>query len=159
MKARWPRLALGALFVAALVLYASTASHTIGWWDDSHYPLLAATLSITNPPGSLLLTVLGWAWTRVLWCPPFAFQLHVLSALIGAATVGVVAWCATRASSPPDGPSETALVTGLAAGAWLMAAFHFWTYATQFTPYGITALFTALLLAAFLRWWRRAEMS
>jgi len=156
MTPRARRLAFGLLFAGAFALYVSTASRTIGWWDDSHYSLLAATLSITNPPGSLLLTVLGWLWTRVIWCPPFAFQLHVLAAAMGAATVAITAWSTLRAVTPPTGPTATRLVAGLAAGAWLLPAFHFWTYATQFTPYGITALFTAMLLLAFLRWWQRS---
>jgi len=156
MTVRSRRVAFGFLFAAAFALFVSTASRTIGWWDDSHYPLLAATLSITNPPGSLLLTVLGWLWTRVLWCPPFAFQLHVLAAALGAATVTVVAWCTLRAVTPPTGPAATGLVASLLAGAWLLSTFHVWTYATQFTPYGLTALTTALLLLAFLRWFQRS---
>ena len=51
--------------VCAFAVYAATAARTITWWDGSHYPLLARTLSITNPPGSLLLTLIGWFGTRV----------------------------------------------------------------------------------------------
>ena len=157
MRERSSRIALGLLFVVAFVLYLTTTSRAIGWWDDSHYALIAATLSITNPPGSLLLTVLGWLWTRVLWCPPFAFQLHLLAALLGAGTVTGVAWCTKRIVSTPEEGAWAATLAGVAAGAWVMTTFHLWTYATQFTPYTLSMLFTALLLMAFMRWWRRAE--
>jgi hypothetical protein len=149
------RLAL--VFALAFTLFASTASRTITWWDGAHYPVVAATLSITNPPGSLLLTVLGWLWTRVLWCPPFAFQLNLLAAAIAAATVTVVAACAPRMfAAEPRTPARDAAVA-LVTGAWLATAFHLWTYATQYTPYGLSALFTAMILGLFLGWWHRAE--
>jgi hypothetical protein len=78
---------------------------------------------------------------------------------MGAATVTVAARCTFRALTPPTGPTAAGLLASVAAGAWLLSAHHAWTYATQFTPYGLTALFTALLLLAFLRWWQRSGVT
>jgi hypothetical protein len=146
-----------ALGVGAFVLFAATAAPTITFWDGAHYPLLAATLSISNPPGSLLLTVLGWLWTRVVWCSSCAFQLNLLAAVLASCTVALMARVSMDASAGARDARGIAWLAGFAAAGWLATAYHLWTYATQFTPYGLTATFTALLLFLFLRWWDRAE--
>ena len=149
----WFPFVLGA---AAFGLFASTAARTITWWDGAHYPLLAATLSISAPPGSLLLTLVGWLWTRVRWAPSVAFQLNLLAALFAAFTVGLVGRLAIRMRGSATQRDNADMLAGVAAAGWLACSFHFWAHATQFTPYGLTALFTALLLTLFVRWWERA---
>src|SRR5207248_1289362 len=132
------------LGAGALALFAATAGRTITFWDGAHYPLLAVTLGISNPPGSLLLTVLGWLWTRIVWCSPVAFQLNLLAAAFAACTVALAARASMSASAAAGEPRGIAWLTGFAAAGWLAAAYHLWTYATQFTPYVLTAAFTAL---------------
>ena len=155
---RWLRSPVACLAVAAFALFASTAARTITWWDGAHYPFLAATLSISNPPGSLILTVLGWLFTRVRFVP-LAFQLHLLACGFGVATVVLMARLVASVR-PPSQASDDTFARSLAiafTGAWLATSFDFWTYANQFTPYGLSALCTASILTAFVAWWRRAE--
>src|SRR5437867_6036267 len=71
----------------AFCVYAMTAARTITFWEGAHYSLLARTLSISNPPGSLLLTVIGRVLGDVPFAGPMAFRLNLIAALIGAATV------------------------------------------------------------------------
>ncbi len=141
----------------ALALYAATAPRTITWWDGSAYPLLARTLSIGNPPGSLLLTLFGWLGTRVRIVTPVAFQLNLLACLVGAATTAIVAALAARlAAAEGEAPDSVALTGGAIAGLVFAASLQEWMYATQFTPYALTALATALLTWTLLTWWHRA---
>ncbi len=143
---------------AAFVAYASTAARTITFWEGAHYPLLARTLSIANPPGSLLLTWIGWTLGGLPFASPMAFRLSLIAALIVATTVAVLARIGVGLGVARDGAPTAAAVTGGAvAGLTYAFAVTPWTYATQFTPYALSALSTALILAAFLRWWRRAE--
>ncbi len=154
-----PRIAV-AVAVVTFGVYAATAARTITFWEGAHYPLLARTLSIANPPGSLLLTLIGRLLGDVPFAQPMAFRLNLIAALIGAATAAVVARVGTRvACDRTRAPGAAALAGGVVAAlTWGFAATP-WTYATQFTPYGLSALFTALILGSFIRWWHRAEGS
>ena len=80
----------------AFAVYAGTAARTITWWDGSSYPLAAYTLGVAPPPGSLILTLLGWLTTRIPAVHPVAFQLNLLAALIAAALAGLVTWIGIR---------------------------------------------------------------
>ena len=177
------RLALAAAGVA-FVVYALTAPRTITFWEGAHYSLLARTLSITNPPGSLLLTLIGWTLSHVPFAWPMAYRLNLIAALIGATVVAVLVRLGARVASvsaspgaadagpgpapgaaPLDATSSSgtpvlagaALAGGVAAALLWGFAFAPWTYATRFAPYILSALSTALILAAFVRWWERAS--
>jgi hypothetical protein len=154
------------IWFAAFVVFALTAYPTITWWDSSSYSLAAATLGVTPPPGSLLLTLIGWAITRVPTGLTTAHELNLLAAALGATTVALVVSVALRLLRPtgdaakPGVPQAPAVVAaGAAAGAGALA-FGFsatlWEYAVQFTPYVLTSVFTGLLLWTLLRWWESA---
>jgi hypothetical protein len=149
-----------AVAVASFVTYAFTACRTITWWDGTSYPLAAYTLGIAPAPGSLLLTLLGWIWTRIPLAHPVAFQLNLLAALIAATLAGLVTWIgidlATREGSPA-GVLEA--FAGAIAGLTFAFALTPWNYAVQFTPYVLSACFAALILLAALGWWRHAKDS
>ncbi len=144
----------------AFAAYASTAARTITWWDGSSYPLAACTLGINSAPGSLLLMLIGWVTTRVPLVHPVAFQLNLLAALCASAMVGVVTWLSIHLATPEDrAPRPRDIAAGAAAGLTLAFTVTVWGYATQFTPYVLTALFTSLILSTALAWWRRARGS
>jgi hypothetical protein len=149
--------------IAAIVFWL-TAYPTITWWDSSQYSLAAATLGVTGPPGSLLLTLLGWPVTRLPFGPP-AYILNLLAGAL-AALVAVLAYLtAMRLSDMVGVAGETAsqaMHAAAAAGAAFGAlTFAFsdtlWEHAIKFTPYVLTAVFTGLILWTMLRWWKEAE--
>jgi hypothetical protein len=146
--------------ILAFVAYASTAARTITWWDGSSYPLAAVTLGIPGAPGSLLLTLLGWIVTRTPIVHPVAFRLNLFAALLVATLVGLIGWLGARLATPEGREPGTAEQL---AGAFAGLAFAFsatpWTYAVQFTPYGLSALWTGFILIAALAWWRRPDGS
>ena len=144
----------------AFAVYAFSASRTITWWEGSSYPLAACTLGITGSPGSLMVTLLGWLATRVPVVHPVAFQLNLFAGLIVACVVGLVTRLSIVLATPEDRPAGAReYLAGAVAGLVLAFSASLWTYAVQFTPYGLTALFTALILTAAVAWWRRAESS
>jgi hypothetical protein len=144
----------------AMCVYAATAARSITWWDGSSYPLAAATLGIPGSPGSLLLTLIGWLVCQIPVIHPVAFRLSLLAGAIAATLAGLVTWLAIRLATPER---RAAAPRELFAGALAGLVFAFsvgpWTYAVQLTPYGLSALFTALILIAALAWWRRPESS
>jgi len=166
--ARQPTPAASVIAVAAIALSGAvfwrTAYPTITWWDSSGYSLAAATLGVESPPGSLLLTLLGWPVAHLGFGTSPARALNLFAGLLAATAVTLVFAAslrvlaiATRASGSAPGPATYA---GAALGA-LAFAFSdtLWTYAVQFTPYILTPAFTGLILWTMLRWWEDADLA
>jgi len=160
-----PYRALGSALVAAIaaIVFWLTAYPTITWWDSSQYSLAASTLGVPGPPGSLLLTLLGWLTTRL----PFGSPAHILNLLAGALaalTAVLVYLLAVRLNDAVGLAAETAAETkrgAVAVGAIfgaLTLAFGgtLWEHAIKFTPYVLTAVFTGLILWEMLCWWEEA---
>src|SRR5205809_6968628 len=144
----------------AFAVYARTAARTITWWDGSSYPLAAVTLGIPGAPGSLLLTLFGWVVTRIPTIHPVAFRLNLFAALLAATLVGLMSWLGVRlATAEGREPGIGERLAGAFAGLLFGFAVTHWTYATQFTPYVLSELWTALILVAALAWWRRPPSS
>lgn len=148
-----------------LAVYWRSAYPTITWWDSSSYSLAAVTLGITHPPGSLLLTILGWLATRLPLGLPPALVLNLLAGILAALATGLVylvtlrliRLTGSRDRPPTDRPDPVAVV-GAALGALTFAfGVTLWQYAVMFTPYVLTVVFTGLILVAMLRWWEDAE--
>ena len=144
----------------AVLIFARTAYPTITWWDSSSYSLAAATLGISSPPGSLLLTLIGWPVARLAAGAP-AHALNLFAAVLAALTVSLVCVVAAKllgASDERQGDASWPMSLGLAAGA-LTFAFSgtLWSYAGRFTPYVLTPVFTGLIIWVMVRWWVRAD--
>src|SRR4249919_1634501 len=151
--ARWIPLAAAAF---AFAVYAATAARTITWWDGSSYPLAAVTLGVPGAPGSLLLTLLGWIVTKIPIVEPVAFRLNLLAVLLAAMLVGLLSWLGARLATPEGHrPGIGEQLAGAAAALIFAFGITPWTYATQFTPYVLSELWTALIVIAALAWWRR----
>jgi hypothetical protein len=151
-----------AVVVAAVAagVFWRTAYPTITWWDSSSYSLAAATLGVNSPPGSLLLTLIGWPVARLSFGLSPAHALNLFAGLLAGLTSALV-YLVSLASlriGGFEGRANTATALGAAAGA-LTFAFSgtLWTYAIQFTPYVLTAVFTGLILWTMLRWWSDAD--
>lgn len=156
---------LAFVFVCAMTGYWMTVCPAITWWDSGQYSLAAVTLGITPPPGSLLLTILGWLATRLPFDTSPELLLNLLAAKFAAITVCIVYLIAIRlvgnrgeTRRHSERQSLGAAVVGAAFGA---LAFGFsrtlWEYATQFSPYILTTVFTGLIFWSMLRWWETAE--
>jgi hypothetical protein len=154
--------------VAALILatcgavFWLTAYPSITWWDSSQYSLAAATLGITGPPGSLLLTLLGWPMSKIPIAASPAFRLNLFAGALAAATVAMVFLISLRLLQHTSDNEQRAVagrrvLVGAAFGALTLAfSATLWEHATKFSPYILTAVFTTLILWTLLRWWENA---
>lgn len=155
----------GALLVTAIaaIVFWRTAYPTIHWWESAEYSLAAGTLGIVGPPGSLLLTLLGWPVARLSIGSSSAHLLNLLAGALAALATALVYTIALRLwrfTGPTRTDSDWGAATriGAALGALTFAfGSTLWEYAVQFTPYVVTALFTALILWVMLRWWEEAD--
>src|SRR5512136_1625267 len=84
------------VFGTALVVYSITACRTIAWWDCPRYVLSSVDLGITPPPGSLLLTLLGWIVSKIPVIYPLVFRLNLLAGVMAATTAGILSWLLIR---------------------------------------------------------------
>jgi transmembrane protein TMEM260 (protein O-mannosyltransferase) len=149
-------------FALAVAVFWRTAYPTITWWDSSSYSLAAATLGVESPPGSLLLTLLGWPVAHFGFDTSPAHALNLFAGVLAAIATTLVFVTSLRVlaiatkSSDAAGPATYA---GAALGALTFAFTDtFWTYAVQFTPYILTPVFTGVILWTMLRWWDEADL-
>ncbi|NLD74623.1 MAG: DUF2723 domain-containing protein, partial [Chloroflexi bacterium] len=137
----WPEaLAVG----GGLLLYGSTVSPGLLPADSGEFQLVATVLGIAHPPGYPLYTMVGRLATLLVPLGDPALRLNLLSVLLSALTLGVVAHTVRRRT----GSAAAALV---AAGALGFSA-TFWAQATTANIRALTGLFVALLVALALRW-------
>jgi hypothetical protein len=152
------RAPLLAVFFVAGAIFWRTAYPTITWWDSSSYSLAARTLALTSPPGSVLLTLLGWPVAHLPIGSSPAHSLNLFAGALAALVVALVFIVAFMLRRTAGGDGHAGFAVGAALGASTLAfSDTLWTYATAFTPYILTAVFTALILWTMLRWWNDAE--
>jgi hypothetical protein len=151
------------VFVVAVAVYWRTAYPTITWWDSGNYSIAASTLGVASPPGSLLLTLLGWPVAHLPFISSPARALNVFAGILAALAsvlVYAVALRTLRLASQTDLRVDAAAATivGAALGALAFAFSNtLWDHAIKFTPYVLTAVFTGLILRTMLRWWENAD--
>ncbi|HVP36970.1 MAG TPA: DUF2723 domain-containing protein [Terriglobales bacterium] len=155
-----------AVLVVCLIVYWKTAYRTIPWWVGCYYSIAAITHGIAPPPGSLISTILGWLITQLPLGISKIFSLNLFTGVQAALVALIVILISLRIirrfvlSENIERKESVMLFASLgviAAGLNLAFGQTMWKYALQFTPYMLTALFTAILIWAMLRWLEKAE--
>jgi len=126
-----------AVAAALFVLYAATSPRGVALEDDGLFILSSYFLGIEHPPGFPLHTLLGKLFTLL----PFgsvAYRVHLLSALFGALTCGLLWMCARRLTEGRLPAYLAALGLGLAP--------VFWSQAVIAEVYTLNTFFFALLV-------------
>lgn len=133
---QWWALGLG---LAALALYVATLAPTVATvFDDSlEFQVVLPSLGIAHPTGYPLYTLLGWLFSR-LPVGDLAYRVNLLSALAGAAAVGVMFLTGRRLGS---GRLPAALMAGVFA-----LSTTWWSQATIAEVYTLHGLLVALIL-------------
>jgi hypothetical protein len=158
----WGPVLVGAISFA---LYFLTAFRTITWWDSGEYSLAAITLGVPHPPGSVVATIIGWIAVQIPFGISPIFVINLLAGFLAALAAGLTCYLALLLLRNTVFKQNR----GLPGSPWLVSLFvavgslalpfgeTLWLYAIKFTPYVITALFTALILWGMWRWWENAE--
>ncbi len=120
---------------ASFVVYWLTAYRTIAWWDSAEYTAVALSLGVAHPPGSLLLTILGWLITKIPWGVSDTFVLSLTAAVVASLVVGVVFYLARFNSRVLTDRAQVAETVAAIFASLIMAfGITFWSYATKFSP-------------------------
>ena len=133
-----------ALSGLALALYAATLAPSVASvFDDSlEFQVVLPSLGIAHPTGYPLYTVLGWLWSH-LPVGDLAYRTNLLSAVLAAATVGLVFLLARRLGS-------ARLAAGAGAALFAISPL-WWSQATVAEVYAGHGLAVASLLWLALR--------
>ena len=138
---------------AIFAIYYLTAYPSITWWDSAEYSLAAATLSVAHPPGSLLLTLLGWLVSWPVPAEKVAFVQNILAGVIAAVTLGLLGLAirsVIRGLKSDLSPHWPVWITSTVFIGVIGLGFTFWRHAIKFTPYILTPLLTVLILLVLL---------
>ena len=157
---RKPSSAWGCVLVAltSLGVYWRTAYPVITWWDSASYSLAAKTMAVVGPPGSLILTLVGWPIAQIAPDTEVAYGLNLFAGVLASLAIVLVYAVSLRILTMLG--SDTGLAPQLGAGVGALAlAFSLttWDYAVQFTPYILTTVCTGLIVWRMLCWWEAAD--
>lgn len=162
-KMNYTFLAIAALI--PLIIYWLTAYRTITWWVGTSYTMTAITFGINFPPGSLILTILGWLAAQLPLGISKAFTLNLFAGIMSSFTFFMILILSLKifnqtqnlVSFQRNNKSRILVISGLTAGCLIFSfSSTVWLYSIQFTPYILTAVFTTIILWAMLQWWKLA---
>jgi len=144
-------LADGAIFAVALAVYIATAAPDVLPADFGEFQLVAALLGVAHPFGFPLYTMVGHLFIRLLpWGTP-AYRLNLMSGLLAAGTLVLVARATRLWARRLDASPLLAIAGGLAAALTLGTATTFWAQATIANVRTPAIFFAALALYALAR--------
>jgi len=141
----------GVTFVIALVVYVATVAPDVLPADAGEFQLVAALLGVAHPPGFPLYTMVGHLFVRLFpWGTP-AYRLNLMSALLAAGTLVLVARATRLWARRLGGTPLLIVASGLAAALALGTATTFWAQATIANVRTPAVFFTALTLCLLAR--------
>jgi len=145
-------LGAGVVTLTALYLYLRTLHPGVGPSLDSMELQIAVLVDgVIHPPGSPQYLLLGKLAMLALPGPNPAYRLNLLSALAGAATVGITFLLAYRLIRRP-GREVAALIASALASLSLASAPRVWYQASVAELYALNALYVALTAYLLLVW-------
>ncbi len=152
------------IIMVTLYLFWLTAYNTFTWWKGCSHPMAAVCLGNDFPPGSLILTLIGWIFTKIKLAADTARSLNMTAGLIGAVTSILLYQIIVRLSRLNKEInsfrlSKKVILSVGALGTSLFFAFSktAWLNSIMFAPYLLTGTFTALIILAMLIWQQNAK--
>ncbi len=137
---------------AALVLYTITCCRTVHWGDSGELIAAGVGLGIAHPPGHPLYSMIAHLFT---WLPVggLAWRVNWMSAVFGAAAVGLTVPFATETVRRLGASPAQALGCGIASAAAFAVTAGLWSGSTVAET---TTLHAAFMVAMFALVWRIA---
>ncbi len=136
------------LALASLILYILTLAPTVLDADAAEFQFVPWLPGIAHPTGYPLYVLLGWLWTHLLPVGEVAWRMNLLSAVLGAAAVGLVYALAGRLLDLvlPETPPLARILAAVIAAATFATGATFWSQAVIAEVYTLHALLVAAVL-------------
>jgi hypothetical protein len=139
-----------ALGLASFLVYVFTMPPSVYIGDSGEIATAVYVWGIAHPTGFPAYLILAKLFSYLLPWLEFGHRLNIFSALIGAATVGIVFLILQSSLLSKEGKREA--WPPIAASLSLAFGFTFWSHAATIQVYGLTAFFFALAILIFLYW-------
>lgn len=130
--------------VASFGLYFSTVAPGMLKGDSGEFQWAMASLNVPHATGYPLFTLLGYVWQQLPLDGPVAWRLNLLSAIYGAAAVGMVYLTSRRLTGRDSAALVAAVIFALTP--------VFWFNASILEVYTLNAFFLALIIYLVLVW-------
>ena len=149
------------IFLVASIVYLCTIEPTASFWDCGEFITTAYKLEIGHPPGAPLFMLLGRVFSAFVPVAVVPVAINVLSALSSAFTILFLFWTITHfglklAEKDGEKLEPGKIIAIMASGAVGALAYtfsdSFWFSAVEGEVYALSALFTAAVFWAILRW-------
>jgi len=151
---RW--LAIATLVISGFV-YLITISPDVSFWDCGEFIACSYTMSVMHPPGAPLFTILGRLFT-LFPVGNIAWRMNFMSVIASAVTVMLLYLIIVRLINEYRGQPKTSMDRILTFGSAFIGALTFaftdshWFNAEEAEVYGMSILFTALVVWLILYW-------
>jgi hypothetical protein len=158
---RWNNLGGWLTFLAAAIVYLLTIEPTVSYWDCGEFITCASKLEVGHAPGAPLFLMMARVFSLLApGVAKVAMTINAFSALASAFTVLFLVWTIThlaRKIMVPDnnfstGKTLTVLGAGLVGALAFAFSDSFWFSAVEAEVYATSALFTAVVFWAILKW-------
>lgn len=157
------RLVATGVFLAAAVVYFSTISVTVVFWDVGEFCAASRLLQIPHPPGSPLFILLARIASLIPFAHDIALRMHSVSAVGSALGVMFLYLSGVRIIEHFRGPVQNGLdrlvVYGSSAIGALALAYTstYWDNSIEAEVYGMAMLFVSLCIWLTLLWSEKAD--
>ena len=140
----------------ALPVYLRTLAPSLPTGDSGELIVAARMLGVAHPPGYPLFTLLGHAFT-LLPLGSVAYRVNLMSAVFGAATVGVVAIAIFRLVASNRSQTWVQVVSAAVGALALAFSTALWRYSVVAEVFTLNSFLAALLVCLMLEFERRPE--
>jgi hypothetical protein len=155
-------------FIIATTTYILTLERSVSFWDCGEFIACAARLQVSHQPGYPLFAMLGKAFSLLSFGDKskVAYFMNVGSAVASGATIMFLFWTITALAKKMIERSSDAVTewrTGLIMSAGLVGALAFtytdtfWFSAVEYIVFAWSALCTAIVFWAILKWDAHAD--
>ncbi len=151
------------VWAIATVTYCSTIEPTASFWDCGEYIACAYKLEVGHPPGAPFFLIIGRFFALFGGSDPAnaAMMVNVMSALSSSFSILFLFWTITRLGikvysqkvSDLAKPQQWAILgAGIVGSLAYTFSDSFWFSAVEGEVYAMSALFTAMVFWAILKW-------
>jgi len=151
------------VFILAATVYILTLEPTASWWDCGEFIATSYKLQIGHPPGNPVFMILGRFFTLFAFgdVKLVAYMANLMSALASAFTILFLFWTITALAKKivilkdeAEDFTQTIVILGCGFVGSMAYTFtdSFWFSAVEGEVYAMSALFTAVVFWAILKW-------
>jgi dolichyl-phosphate-mannose-protein mannosyltransferase len=142
--------------LGALLVYLRTLAPSIPTGDSGELIVVSRVLGVAHPPGYPLFSLLGHLFSLL----PFgsvAYRVNLLSAVLGAASVGVLTLLTPLLLSRREQRRSLVSIAAAVTGLSLAFSLAFWSYAVVAEVFTLNSLFGGLIILVLVKWQRAPQ--